>query len=217
MHDRGGFRLGWDPPAAFQERRVWGMDFALMRRLRSLVIVFVLVAAACSGSGAPDVSPTVLGFLDRLGDDVPVSQAVALEDGVVTFEEYEAAFERTVVCLRDSGIVVDGPKPLNGDRFLTFSYQGGIDDGEADGPCRSEHLDLIDTLWNLQSIPTEEELVQIVTDYRDCVVAAGVPVDEGATMEELDRIVGDVGSYELDLAVRPCVERYSQSIFISDA
>jgi hypothetical protein len=189
----------------------------LTRRIAILVAVMAITASACGSNSGDDVSLLLVDFLDRLGDDVPVSQAAALEDGVITFEEYEAAYERTIACMRDSGMFVKGPIPENGGRFLGYAYQGGIDDGEADGPCRSEHLDLIDTLWNLQAIPTEEELVQIVIDYRNCVVAAGVPVEEGATMEELDRIVMGVGSYELDLAVRPCVERYSLSIGTSDA
>ncbi|VAW09331.1 hypothetical protein MNBD_ACTINO02-3189, partial [hydrothermal vent metagenome] len=156
-------------------------------------------------------------FLDRLGDDVPVSQAAALEDGVITFEEYEAAYERTVACMRDSGLVVKGPKPENAGRFLTYSFQAGVGGAEADEPCRREHLDLVNGLWLAQAVPSEAEAEVMAREYAACLRSAGVDVEDNLSLQELDFVVLDASPGPFGEAVGKCAELYSLGIFTSDA
>ena len=191
------------------------MDSLVVRRVRILVVGFLVVVSACSSSATREVSPEVRAFLDRLGDDVPVSQAAALEDGVITFEEYEAAYERTVACMRDSGIVVDGPKPENGARFLTFSFQGGVGDAEADEPCRREHLDLVNGLWLAQAAPSEAEAEVIAREYTACLRAAGVVIEGSPSLQDSDLVAMEALFGPYSDGVKTCAELYSQTIGIS--
>ena len=183
----------------------------------TLFLALVVLAAACGRSGSEaDVSPEVQAFLDRLGDDVPVSQAAALEDGVITFEEYEAAYERTVACMRDSGLVVNGPIPVNGGRFLGYAYEGGVDDGEADEPCLREHLDLVEGLWGAQAMPSVAEAEVIAQEYTACLRAAGVVIEGELSLEEVDLVALEAAPGPNGDAVGRCSEQYSFGIFISD-
>jgi hypothetical protein len=191
------------------------MGSSVARRLWFLVVVIALVASACSSSAAREVSPEVQAFLDRLGDDVPVSQAAALEDGVITFEEYEAAYERTVACMRDSGLVVKGPKPENAGRFLTFSFQGGVGDAEADEPCRREHLDLVNGLWLAQAAPSAAEAEVMAREYAACLRAAGVVIEGSPSLQDADLVAMEALFGPYSDGVKTCAELYSQTIGIS--
>lgn len=84
------------------------------------------ILAGCSMGGAATPAPETswepshlkeLASLEATAGNV--EQAEALEDGVVTFEEYKAAFDRLATCLDEAGINASPPvvSPVSNDRF----------------------------------------------------------------------------------------------------
>ncbi|MCB1247049.1 MAG: hypothetical protein KDB69_07285 [Acidimicrobiia bacterium] len=71
--------------------------------------MIALIVAACA-SGSPSTS------LNIGSEEISDYQREVLEDGVVTFSEYESAVLATMSCIEDNGFGVRGP----------FDFQGGL-------------------------------------------------------------------------------------------
>ncbi len=180
-------------------------------------ISIVISASACSGSvdsAEVDLRPEVRAFLERLGDDLPEPQRAALGDGVIVFAEYEAAYERTVNCLREQGLKVEGPLLVNRGRFLGYAVAGGPGDALSDAVCRREHLEYVDELWRIQALPTDAEMETIRREYAACLAAAGVAVEDSATLQEVDQVAGEALGTGNTEQLMACVELYSLGIFV---
>ena len=127
-----------------------------------------------------------------------LEQAAALEDGVVTREEYEAGFLRFEACMEKIGIDLIGGF-VSAD-LITYSYmpQGTAEEEN----CYYAEYDQLDGAWQLENGDHEGGLAFL----RGCLEQYGIrpEIDPAAKpsrqLEALERQVADAG---LDLATCP--------------
>lgn len=86
--------------------------------------VAALTLAGCGGSSEPTVDPSMNSDLlaSARASGASAEQIAVLEGGEVTFEQYQAAVERTIACMRDAGIEVVGDTVTEPRGFPEIQY-----------------------------------------------------------------------------------------------
>lgn len=147
------------------------------------MLAAILLAACSSESGD---SPPTAGTADQ--------QAVALADGVVTFEEYEAAYGRFSDCLAAAGF------PLIESRLdpVTEQYQyviaGPAVEGGTEDRCMTDFYDRVEIAWVQNPDRKRDPNNQSAADVmRACLLAVGASAPAEATNEELLALLSDNG------------------------
>jgi len=130
-----------------------------------------------------DVLPPGWGPIEPALAETSDYQRAILEDGDLTFQEYERALLDTVACLQDAGVrIVSGPQLQSDGRTLHFSFSGGATIAGVDAAgqqydiCYAEHLDLVSLVWLFLDPKTEQELQAARRSLVDCLREAGVDV-----------------------------------------
>lgn len=141
----------------------------------------VLLAAGCSddaqdpppaGEGAPVLEAGPAQEMTTTDGEVflpqgpSADQAAALEDGVVTREEYEAGFRRFEACMTELGIElldVDMDAPVLSASYLT---QGTVEEEN----CFYAEFGQIDTSWQIENNDHSADVAALVS----CLEANGV-------------------------------------------
>lgn len=175
------------------------------RRSLFLVVTFLMVVwlSGCGGAGAssdtvgkdrlPPENPWGLGPLE-----VSSFQMGLLEDGELSFGEYESAVRATVACLEGEGIWVSDVE-LDGDQFAyTFGGSASVDEQEVVEEtyerCYSQYQSTVDLAWVVQNAPSEEESQAIRNEIAVCLRELGLEVGEDPSHEEIVRIVQAAGN-----------------------
>lgn len=168
--------------------------------------------APAGGSRSPaDVAAEAVEHLRAVGADP--SQVEILQDGVVTFEEYEAAMLRSLDCIRDLGydVRVKGTKPSDGVEVLDFevwptSPELEFDNEEAVAAvdaCHETWSAEVDAFWQVSSPGAiafaERRDAAVGPALRACLEDHGVTVAEGATMHDMILASGDLQSRDPDV------------------
>jgi hypothetical protein len=164
----------------------------------SLVAVLVLLAAACGGGEQPDGetsgergrSPIAVGpgTVDSLRADGTASEVLELmEDGDLTFEEYEQTVFSYMRCMEDFGFeaVSNFPRLTPWGtyqvRIASFSFgERGIAPGEVSAhsqECERSYRRGISRLWELRHQPTELELQDARKAFARCLRERGIDVE----------------------------------------
>jgi hypothetical protein len=138
-------------------------------------------------------------------------QQTILEDGKVSYAEYEQAYDATVSCMRDAGLVVVGPFAIMANRYLTYTVRDGAGVDSAMVGCEERYLDYVGAVWSEQQLPTGEEAERVLDDYIDCLQGLGLEVPKDASLQDVEDVAGAANG---DTAY-PCIERYSTSHFIT--
>lgn len=162
---------------------------------RFLATAWLLVGAGLQACGAGNenevaVPPAILA-LDPSARDVwdtlPQGQRSLLEDGELTFDEYESATLATVACLTELGYTVDPPPQLDltGKR-LTWQTAGkpgsSAEQLAADADrCEREHGFYVRLLWHQMHEPSAEERRAAEETVEACVADAGVAMPQLGT------------------------------------
>jgi hypothetical protein len=123
-----------------------------------------------------------------------------LEDGQITYAEYERATLEMVDCLRGQGVDVDGPRPASLDGFLTYGFYEEDARG-AFTACESEYGSVVFAVYFAQQIPTGADLQQEKLALIDCANDAGLPIAKGESVDMLRHIFvisGELTSAQLD-------------------
>lgn len=181
----------------------------------ALLVLVVATATACSagqnGQYAHEASPEAVAFIERSRSAISETQWSALEDGHVTWAEYEGAILDMLTCLKASGIAAHGPFDMNDGRYLDYSYEGGPDD---DAACMLEHFSFVSQVWQFQQLPSGAELARVVSEYRACLGTAGFSPPVDADLDALELFVFDLDRQGLsNESVVVCAERYSNTHF----
>lgn len=171
----------------------------------SLVAVFVL-AAACGGSEQTDAetpeergrSPIAVGpgTVDSMRADGTAPEVLELmEDGDLTFEEYEQTIFSYMRCMEDFGFeaVSNFPRLTPWGtyqvRIASFDFGSrGITPGEVtahDQACEQSYWRGISRLWDLAHQPTEIELQNARRDFASCLRERGIEMAEDPTSQVL--------------------------------
>jgi len=175
---------------------------------RSLLVAAVLISlvgAACQA--APTTSNDFAAYAQNLATSVSPFQARILEDGEVTFAEYERAMQATRQCLIDAGWEVssvqehprDGWSLLftiewdyNGDdaREARLSAQADVDFAE----CASEYHDTVEIAYAKTLIPSDEARQEEMNKLLDCLEAEGITgIPPDATQQQFyDAILAEL-------------------------
>jgi hypothetical protein len=104
-----------------------------------------------------------VAWLDQPADAEPSSaQREALDDGVVTREEYLAGFERYVACMADLGFVVShGPLELE---VLSYSIPGEAGHSGAANRCYEAEFQFVDMEWQVAHPRVSDEQMAALID-----------------------------------------------------
>lgn len=93
------------------------------------------------------------------------AQAQRLEDGRVTFEEYQAAFNELSGCLRNAGITVSDPviSPVSNDRYEFTMDTGALDTNvgaQLSDECAAEHWTSVSQAYMFTTTPVMDAAVR---------------------------------------------------------
>ncbi len=160
---------------------------------------------AC-GSGNDDSSPEHLEEVrETLRQHTTPEQFVYLEDGVVTFEEYEAAMLTTVRCVEEAGFSAT----ISQEGTLLRVRGGAVSSlsesrrwGEVYNKCWEQYSDDVEALWQAQNAPSEAERREQEGRVLECVRDANIEVDD---YQDLAQMLADqVLNVEQNHAVLLC-------------
>jgi hypothetical protein len=169
-----------------------------------MALVVLVLAAACGGD--EDDGGARADIVEFAGTTSEYQRAI-LEDGVVEFEEYEAAVLETIRCIEDAGFEITGGPELRGGQFhYSWGSPGSSDpDGsrgrEVGTRCAGEYSSDVQKAWLTQNMPSEEEQQRIHSEaarlFRECLADAGWPVDQETRAEELTSMLGAMAEEDL--------------------
>ncbi|GIT78934.1 hypothetical protein LLS1_06030 [Leifsonia sp. LS1] len=109
---------------------------------------------------------------------------MALDDGDVTWDEYEAAFKAYEACLARHGYELDQPH-ISGD-LMDFGVPSAAVDSGVDDTCYAFNWAQVDQAWQIAHEDTSES-AQIVAE---CLRSHGIVPSEKYT-ENLERLRGN--------------------------
>lgn len=138
----------------------------------------VLLAANASrpagpNGRAPTLAETVSGAQASANDE----QAPALADGVVTWDEHEAAIAKVASCLESQGVSVT-VETAAGHRPSSVGFAApSLDAAERarallEG-CKQTYLSQVDAVWLAANRPTPSDIERGAAYVRDCLGSAG--------------------------------------------
>ncbi len=178
------------------------------RALQSLVVVFTLVFAACSGGSSAQREQVISALIAQASE----FQRPLVADGVVEFAEYEQAIFAEYACIKDRApfVEIDGPRidPDSGEVEVSIIVMGDESSAAvaeaAMEDCRNEYSSVVASIWAEQLVPTEKEREMLLAELRACLSAAGI--DAPSSESDLAAI-DDPGAAE-------CFQKYSRAFLV---
>lgn len=178
----------------------------LWRPLVAAVVVNVglLATAACGGQ---ETGPRLPEGLAEALETTSEFQRNLLQDGELTYEEYETSVLATVQCLQEHGVTISvEPRAVAG-RRLEFVYESteanDASVSSAYDSCYIKYQNLVDIAWFQQTRPTEALLATARAALAACIREAGVPLPDHPTSSDFR---------QLALSGEPAVPRCQQKI-----
>lgn len=186
-----------------------------------LCVSLVIGASACSAppsdSGVASVSNT-LAVAETRGFEWEVS---VLQDGDITSDEYEQAYDRCMDCQRELGYVFDKPKcldPVEGQRWHALSAYRGAGDPPTDGiGLCEERIFFIEDAYVLLTPKRMDP--QLMAKFRECLDEAEINYSGAETnfndfVSELDDEYIDADSRYTACLVDSAFELYPDLIAV---
>ncbi|MFT4744636.1 MAG: hypothetical protein ACI9AD_000481 [Nitriliruptoraceae bacterium] len=138
-------------------------------RLMTMLPAIVLLAASMAGCSIRQDAPIDTSSIS-IPAGLPDSQRVLIEDGELTFAEYERALFNLVDCMTAEGIKVLEPDLVDGKFYSYTVAQTDRSDAVVDA-CDTEHFSYIEQVWadvNPQDPADEQrEIEQVASCLRD--------------------------------------------------
>lgn len=217
-----------------------GLLWLATRFAPTVVLVGHLVGSACGGGAEasieqqPTAGPSGRTFAsiqvpdDRLDD--ALSQASEperrlLEDGVLTFAEYEGVTLAAVNCLATAGIGVISPPHLTSPprKGLVlvgrgqYRYSPDLDEtsftpqrGAIAGACLSSNAAVVQALWIEFTSPSLAEIEEARLKVSQCLINEGYDVPLRPAKRDLDNVAfppdGIARGRQMDPGYRGCIE-----------
>lgn len=144
------------------------------RGIHAALLSICLLVIACSGETG-DAGEAAAGGV------VSDFQADILEDGEVTFGEFESAVGAYSACLEELGIAVEAEYSDTNESFdYAFSLPGGDVGAALDTPeaveCHDQYVSRVELVWADQVGPTAEEERAFYEAIAECMRAQGFEV-----------------------------------------
>ncbi|MEM7324202.1 MAG: hypothetical protein AAF531_14020 [Actinomycetota bacterium] len=141
----------------------------------AVTLVLVMTVAACADQRDEQDQVAFEDILAQANQFAPPAQRPALADGVITFDEYEAAVFATVDCLEENGAAVVSGPTLEANHRYDWETQGYPDDPERDDEvvgiifrCMDEHLSYIDSIFFYEEPLSEVEERRRFNEFIEC-------------------------------------------------
>jgi hypothetical protein len=138
-------------------------------RLMTMLPTMALLAASMAGCSIGQDAPIDTSSIS-IPAGLPDSQRVLIEDGELTFAEYERAVFNLVDCVSAEGIEVLSPE-LEDDNFYSYTVVLTDRSDAVVGACEAEHFSYIELVWaevNRQDPADEQrEIEQVASCLRD--------------------------------------------------
>jgi hypothetical protein len=175
--------------------KAWRSAAGALVAIVAIVTVVAMTASKGETAGSLPAIAVDAGMAEDaiagIVDEAPIDQQPNL-DGGVTLEEYAAAVDDTIACLRDAfaaeQVPVDIPAAqLSADGYeYSYHYRvGPRADGSTVGAeaastydqvCRAAHLDAVEQVYHLQTRANDDYSVAVDRLLKDCLTNAGVDV-----------------------------------------
>lgn len=174
----------------------------------------VFLASCFNGQEAkePQASPTRASAIAALAAGASAPQRRILEDGKLTYEEYESSVLATVACLEAGGMAIVVPPELDVDgKTLKFSYSGGPSDTDGSAAqgvyrkCYNEYQSRVDQGWAYLQQPPESVLREARASLLRCLRDRGVAVPETLEPSDIEGLPVLAGEHYL-----PCLSAVQQ-------
>lgn len=162
------------------------MTVCYARRVLAAVGFILLSGTGCSTGGTP--TPGVNADLQGLIDDTSGYQTQVLEDGTVTFPEYERAILDTVSCIEGRGRTVSAELVPSGTYQITLA--GGPEDGQLETSeaayeeCRAEFSDVVEIVYTNQAVKPDD-VADRSDGMEECIRVAGQDLPEAPTDQQI--------------------------------
>jgi hypothetical protein len=130
-------------------------------------------------------------------------QRELVEDGEVSFADYEAAVLAFAQCIEEAGLsFVDDPVYNPATRRFDFSIVTGETIADANVgdsvvlDCATGYISNVQALWNWNNAPTEAELQEADVAWRACMIDGGDDPDDVAVIPQWGTTAFDDWVYE---------------------
>jgi hypothetical protein len=185
----------------------------------AILSIFACGASAPNGDNGDRIPTRELEAI--LATTSPFQQAI-LEDGFLTFGEYEAAILATLQCLERRGLEPTSGFDAHGEPLSVPYWQEPYNtyffmirvpsDGDPSQrqECLGEYSGDVSRLWSILHPPDPGVLKAIWAHLAECMVSGGVDVADGVTHDEIQRAGTSTPSAET--VYRAC-QRETESMF----
>jgi len=199
-----------------------------MKRARTIRLIAALAVVVTAGSGCQsDVGPdrvlpsaasgSLANFEELAASEGIADQAQldilrsAVAENSLSFESYSQAVNAAVACIRDAGVLVDGPitDHSSGYPVLRYGFAAGVnEDGEPDNPvpdqCIMAHSFYVEAAYTSQ--PSSQAALDAALEAKraevnTCAKAAGIAADDSLPIREWLAEIWDSGESGRDCIV----------------
>lgn len=133
-----------------------------------IVASLAVVIVACQGETRPLVSDTDPG-VTTIGSRSDIYE-LALDDGVVTADEYERAVLQIVECIRGAGFSITGPTWSEGHDYLTYRYSVPVDgDATKASECENGPAGAVLMEWSTMVMAEIDANPEIWREFAECL------------------------------------------------
>ena len=182
-------------------------------RKRSMVLIAMTALAGISSfalvsaTQGPDERPvggakTAPEYIASVSGLIPPEQRSALSDGIVTYEEHEAAIQRTIACAAAAGVRME-VTPGAGLRttqlgFVSSTWEENRESQKKLDACVEQYLKYVETARASQPVDTAV-IADAAARLVECMkAAAAVGFDAATVRAEIDTLVTKQGRSKAD-------------------
>jgi|SRR6185312_3561491 hypothetical protein len=147
--------------------------------------------ASCGTPTAGKSSPALTPFSDSMRPSsssaiagAPAFQKAILQDGTVTFDEYQRAVFATIQCAKDHGVkILTGPTLGPGKKYV-YTMGGGTTTADLGATqaqyvnCLNQYENLVDIAWTNETRPTQDQVNKARAALITCLQQAGLTVPD---------------------------------------
>jgi hypothetical protein len=188
-------------------------EFQVATRIVAVLPVLLLFAACGSEGESNSDIPEHEAVFEAILESTSPEQRALLEDGAVTRTEYESAVLNTARCMDDEGYATAVEELGILLRVVSSDGVASLEEvqrwRDAYTECAGIYLRDVESVWQLQHIPTEQEQEENRRAMLECVRGYGIEVEDHSVLEAL-RIEGELSERD-DVAVRLCSARHMSS------
>ncbi len=135
--------------------------------------------ATVTGQVSGEAVDRAAELAEQIGSE---EQQNALEDAVLTKDEYQFAIVNMLTCAEEGGLAVsDVGIEWNG-IIYHYSFIGSETDSGPVDACYRDHAEAVDMAWQLSVSPVREA---IESEVLDCLLGEGIEVPEGAPLHPI--------------------------------